>query len=371
MRRRGGQWQDLGGPIGLIYLVSSTATGAVVYPSGNWPMSRTLIERVADAVLYEGYVLYPYRPSVKNRQRWTFGGLHPEGGPDASACQAECLVAAEPDGVVSATVRFLHLTARQVGAVDPPLPHWPEGAEPAFSPVESLRVGDAVFHTWQEAEERSVVLADVTLDEIQHHPVRRTFRLPGRCWLEPIAGPREIVGVLAREQQALEGEAELSAAAVDAGLYRLTLRVANRTPAGGDALMRSLASTHALLGVRGGAFVSLLDPPDAWRGHAAACRNVGVWPVLVGEPGRTDAMLASPIILYDYPQLAPESPGDLFDGTEIDEILTLRILTLTDEEKRQMAATDGRVRELLDRTQGLSPDQLRGLHGTFREEGTL
>src|SRR5690242_3900014 len=161
-------------------------------------MNQALLDRVVNAVLYEGYVLYPYRPSVKNRQRWTFGGLHPEGGPDASASQTECLVAAGPDGVVSATVRFLHLTARQVGAVDPPLPRWPEGAEPAFSPVEALRVGDAVFHTWQEAEERAVRLADVTLGEVQRHPVRRTFHLPGRRWLEPIAGASGIVGVLAR-----------------------------------------------------------------------------------------------------------------------------------------------------------------------------
>ncbi len=40
-------------------------------------MNRALVDQIASAVLYEGYILYPYRPSVKNRQRWTFGGLVP------------------------------------------------------------------------------------------------------------------------------------------------------------------------------------------------------------------------------------------------------------------------------------------------------
>ena len=77
-------------------------------------------------------------------------------------------------------------------------------------------------------------------------------------------------------------------------------------------------------------------------------------------------MLASPIILYDYPQIAPESPGDLFDGTEIDEILTLRIMTLTDEEKAMAGATDDRTRRLIERTESLAREQLAGLHGAVR-----
>lgn len=77
-------------------------------------------------------------------------------------------------------------------------------------------------------------------------------------------------------------------------------------------------------------------------------------------------MLSSPIILYDYPQIAPESPGALFDGTEIDEILTLRIMTLTDEEKEQIRQGDARAREILERTEALSPEQFMKLHGTIR-----
>ena len=77
-------------------------------------------------------------------------------------------------------------------------------------------------------------------------------------------------------------------------------------------------------------------------------------------------MLASPIILYDYPEIAPESPGDLFDSTEIDEILTLRIMTMTDQEKREMRAVDERARKILERTELMSDDELLKMHGTLR-----
>jgi hydrogenase maturation protease len=347
-------------------------------------MNRDLVRRIADAVLYEGYILYPYRPSVKNRHRWTFGGLYPEAycraqrGSEAFANQTECLVAGGPQTVVEATVRFRHLTSRQVGEFDPPLAEWPGPAEPPFRPCETVRLGDRVFHTWQEAEEREVAVGRLPLGEVQARPHRRAFAFPGKRWLEPLRGAGEVVGVLAREQQSVEGAVELAAAAAAEGLFRVTFRVENCAPLGDDgykgrdeALLRSLVSAHAVLGVRGGEFVSLLDPPEEWRDHALGCRNVGTWPVLVGEEGHKDAVLSSPIILYDYPRLAPESPGDLFDASEIDEILTLRVLTLTEEEKRQVAGVDERARALLARTEGLGPEQLLGLHGALRGPGPV
>ena len=77
-------------------------------------------------------------------------------------------------------------------------------------------------------------------------------------------------------------------------------------------------------------------------------------------------MLSSPIILYDYPQIAPESSGGLFDGTEIDEILSLRILTMTAEEKREMQCSDHRARQILERTESMPPEQFMKLHGVLR-----
>jgi hydrogenase maturation protease len=343
-------------------------------------MNRSLVDRLVNAVLYEGYILYPYRPSVKNRQRWTFGGLYPEaycrveGGTEAPGNQTECLVQGNQETTLDVTVRFLHLTERVVGELTPPLREWADSPEPLYRPVEVLGIGDQTFHSWQEAEERNLDLTSVPLRDLLQGTQHKSFAFPGRRWLQPLRGPEEtVIGVLVREQKGVEGRVEAEAAVVGDGLFKVTVRVVNRTPldeadraSRDDALLRSLVSTHTILRVQAGKFVSLLDPPKESREAAAGCRNVGTWPVLVGEEGERDTLLSSPIILYDYPQVAPESPGDLFDATEIDEILTLRILTLTEEEKRVAATIDGRVRDLLARSESLAREQLLGLHGTVR-----
>ncbi len=347
-------------------------------------MNQALLDRIARAVLYEGYILYPYRPSVKNRQRWTFGGLYPraysqaQGGTEAWSQQTECLVTGAARTVLEVKVRFLHLRARTIGALTPPLKTWPTEGEPAFRPVEALPVGDKLWQTWQEAAEREVNLGERELGDLVQ--LQQTmFAFPAERLLEPLPAPNgEIVGVAVYEQKEIEGTVQLSAQPVGERLFQVTVKVLNRTPwqdsgrADRDAvLLHSLVSTHTVLGVRGGEFISLLDPPAEWVEAAGRCHNVGAWPVLVGETGERDTMLASPIILYDYPQVAPESPGDLFDATEIDEILTLRILTLTDAEKRAMAAVDERARALLERTHALTPDDLLAMHGAIRRPGSL
>jgi hydrogenase maturation protease len=155
------------------------------------------------------------------------------------------------------------------------------------------------------------------------------------------------------------------------GLHRVAVRVANTSPWRGgtreQAMERTFCSTHAVLHATRGEFVSLTDPPEELRALARACRNEGVWPVLVGEPHERHTVLASPIILEDHPQIAPESPGDLFDGGEIDQMLTLNILALTDEEKAEMRASDPRAREILERTEQLSEQELMSLHGAVRD----
>ena len=77
-------------------------------------------------------------------------------------------------------------------------------------------------------------------------------------------------------------------------------------------------------------------------------------------------MLAAPIILPDHPEVAPESPGELYDGTEIDEILTLRTLALSDEEKAAARATDPRAAALIDRVDAMDAPTMGQLHGTIR-----
>jgi hydrogenase maturation protease len=344
-------------------------------------MNRDLMRRIADAVLYEGYVLYPYRPSVTNRQRWTFGGLYPEAfcqdstGSDSSFQQTECLIEGGLDTTIDITIRFLHLTQRTVGEIEPPLEAWPGQGEPTYRAVESLHIDDRLFHTWQEAEEREVSIPGLPLRDLASKPMCSTFVFTCMRWLETLVrNDGRIAGVLVRDRQAISGAVEVAAAEVAASLFKLSLRVRNETaweqssPRNHEeAVLRSLASTHSILQIHRGEFVSLLDPPGSCAAATTMCRNIGCWPVLVGARGEKSTMLSTPIILYDYPEIAAESPGNLFDGTEIDEILTLRVLTLTEEEKQAAAALDGRVRQLVARTDSLACDELLGLHGTMRK----
>ncbi|HEX8933050.1 MAG TPA: hypothetical protein VF788_02405, partial [Pseudonocardiaceae bacterium] len=131
----------------------------------------------------------------------------------------------------------------------------------------------------------------------------------------------------------------------------------------------SLIAAHTVIAVTDGEFISLLDPPEWAKPATEACRNERIWPVMVGDEGRRDVILSSPIILYDYPSIAPESPGELFDGLEIDEILTLRTMTLTDEEKAEARATDEKTRKLMDRVDSMPPEMLDKLHGAIRYLG--
>jgi hydrogenase maturation protease len=349
-------------------------------------MNLGLVEKIADAVLYEGYILYPYRPSaVKNQQRWNFGALCPEsysraqGGTEAWTMQTECLATGGGATALDVKVRFLHLSEREVCV---------PGAESGSSDemqtsltgtelqvVPSLEVNGRLFQTWQESVERTVCLSSLNLDEVVDQPRRLAFSFPESREAESLRDEAagRLVGVIVRRRQAVEGAVEVSAESIDGGAFKLTVRILNLTPledaerrSRDEALMRSFVSTHTILSVRGGEFVSLLDPPETFKEAAAGCRNVGTYPVLVGDEGERGCVLSSPIILYDYPQIAPESAGELFDGTEIDEILTLRIMTMTDEEKREMRGADDRARRILERTEQLPAEQLMKMHGAMR-----
>jgi hypothetical protein len=171
----------------------------------------------------------------------------------------------------------------------------------------------------------------------------------------------------------LQARILLSAAPLREGLWRLEATFSNETPLWeADAATvyasqnRAFVSAHLLLGVDDGEFVSLLGPPSEYEADVAACSNQGVFPVLAGEAGDRTRMLGSPIILYDHPQIAPESTGDFFDGTEMDEMLALRVLTLTDEEKAEMRSGDPRAAAILARTETLPGEHLLKLHGAVR-----
>jgi hydrogenase maturation protease len=243
--------------------------------------------------------------------------------------------------------------------------------------VESLQVGEEWLHGWQEAVEIAVLPPARPIGDLVRGRRDQPFDFEARGDRSPVRGADgQVMGLVIRQSPAICGMVEASAQCLEGNLYRVTFRVRNLTlladtaeESRDQALLHSLVSAHLILRVRGGDFVSLLDPPEALKRHAAECRNLGVWPVLVGNGTEKSTLLASPIILYDYPQVAAEIPGDFFDSTEIDEMLVLRIQTLTPTEKRMMAAVDERARALLERTRALGPDDFLSLHGTMRDGG--
>jgi hypothetical protein len=322
-----------------------------------------LIEEIANAVLYEGYMLYPYRPSsVKNRQRWNFGVIYPRNyseaqhGTDPWFTRTECLVKGGAQTGITVKVRFLQAISRTTRR------------------AQSSQTAEQQSQAWQEATERDVIVEAPRVDELLNAPVSRVIEFPPSEKIELVCdtGGR-ITGQIVRTQESILARVGLSASRINEDLYKITFEVANKgsvsdpeSASRDSALMRSLLSAHSILSVERGEFVSLLDPPEELNEFAALCKNVGTWPVLVGEENRRDAMLSSPIILYDYPQIAPESAGDFFDGTEIDEILALRILTLTEDEKHEMRNGDERARQILERTEALPEEQFLKLHGVLR-----
>ena len=327
------------------------------------------MKKIAEAVLYEGYILWPYRRSAKkNQQRWTFGGVYPRaysearGEDDPWIMQTQCPLSGDEESAIEVRVRFLHVTERKVGVI--------KGETLEF--VEELRVGGELYLPWDEATEREIAVGRFKLSELLESTKRVGIDIPGGSSEEPLADPTgEVAGALVRSWRALCGTVEVEAEPLREGLFRVTVRISNTTPWGGEdresTLRQTFASTHTVLEVEGGEFVSLMDPPEPFREAVRGCENLKTWPVLVGEEGEQNMLLSSPIILYDYPQIAPESPGDLFDGGEIDQLLILNILTLTDEEKEEMRASDPRARDILTRCESLSPEQLMNLHGVVRE----
>jgi hypothetical protein len=344
-------------------------------------MNAALVDGIVKAVLYEGYMLYPYRPSaVKNQQRFNFGVVYPrtyseaQRGTDAWTMQTECLVEGNDETQCAITVRFLRMVTRSIARLSTRVSELSEISEANLEIVVRLQVDSKIFQPWQEAVEEVLEVTESNLSALTAQPMQWPFRLSAKQEQEAIRDESgSIAGIILRDKTSIAGMIELATERVEEGLFKLSVRISNtsrfaevHSASREQALARSLVSAHTILEVRGGNFVSLVDPPEAYRNFALTCQNVGTWPVLVGDNGQRDTMLSSPIILYDYPEIAPESPGDLFDGAEIDEILSLRIMTLTDDEKQEMRQSDDRARRILERTEAMPDEQWMKLHGALR-----
>ncbi|WP_329244857.1 hypothetical protein OG417_48575 [Actinoallomurus sp. NBC_01490] len=351
------------------------------------PVDAAVFDRalaVADAVLYEGYLLYPYRhSSAKNRFRWQFGVLTPRAWAEARDTadagvagsaegwwqRTECLLEPGPgEAVVRCRLRFLQLVGRSIEERLPDGGHRPTG---------ELVTGSGLAVGFDAALPRDFDLC-VRLADVLDHEQRVDLHAPGGKDVETLGDDEgRPVGRALSRRWPVRASLIVSATrcSTPAPLFRLCVRVENTddtTPPDApreEALRRSLIATHSLLAAGESSFVSLLEPPGWAEAEARACANVHTFPVLAGEPGTRDLLLSSPILLYDHPRIAPESPGDLHDAAEIDEILSLRTLTLTDEEKREARATDPRGAAIVDRVDTMPPEIFSRLHGAIRSLG--
>jgi hypothetical protein len=342
-------------------------------------MTLDLARSVADAVLYEGYLLYPYRAtSRKNQVRWQFGVLGPPSAAEAglgeeSTMSVECLLlrpakTAQRDHLPQPTVRvylrFLQLQHRGMECLDPANPN-------RYAPTSELQLDNDLLLSWDEAVDHELSWPAWTFDELLGG-VRQTVAIPSAKQVEALtASDGRSVGRVVRRRWPLSAVLTAETTEVD-GYLRLSVAVENTAPVApktkDDAVRRSLLGAHLLLEATGTRFVSLLEPSDAAAAAAAAaCRQHRCWPVMAGPQGTDTVVLASPIILYDHPEVAPESAGALFDSTEIDEILTLRVMTMTEAEKAEARATDPRARAIIDRCDEMTPEMLQQLHGVLRE----
>lgn len=298
---------------------------------------------IADAILYEGYVLYPYTASaLKNQVRWQFGVIAPaayasRGTGEATEAQTEVLLECGDDARIDVLVRFLQIE-------------------------EHVRNGEPAF---DGAVERRV---PVTLRACDGTRAETVIAVP---FEERVEGPdiyrrRPLLGTVV---------AEVAAVSESPRLLRLCVRVENHSEAiegaRSSAPRTAFVSAHTLLHVENGAFLSVLDVPSYAR--SVELRNRNTWPVLVGnseeDAQRAALVLSSPIILYDFPSVASQSEADTFDGLEIDELMMLSVRSLSDAERAEAKATDPRSHAVIERAERFDAQELARLHGTLTVDG--
>ena len=273
------------------------------------------LRAVADAVLYEGFLLYPYSKSaLKNQMPFQFGVVMPDGYGDSSEppsmrSQFVFCLGSTSGARIEGMLRFLRI------AEDPVEEEVPF----AFSP-------DAPF---------------------------------GFCFTT----------------HALRGEINVGIEQ-NGDVATITLEILNHTSAAADAsrneaLRSAFVSAHVVLETEHGAFASAIDPPDIAARATARCFNDRLYPILTGDRASgvqtSKALLLSPIILDDFPRIAAASRTQTFDGTEIDELLMLSVASLTDEEKRDARAAHPYVESIVERAEALDPQTLQTLHGEIRK----
>ena len=277
-------------------------------------MSVTDLDELVESLLYEGYALYPYTPgTAKNSTPTPFGIVYP------------------PAYAAGNAATFDHLRLECALVASPDLAREPNPARPLGTPV-------------------SATVRFLQASGGRHQAAERRVELPG-----PGADPVEF------SFDGLQGRASLELDPPEDGLQRVRVCVQNTTPLADPdidraaALRASLLSTHVIATAPGSRFLSPLERRDF--------ESVNTFPVLATPTD--DTVLGATIVLPDHPQIAPQSRGNLFDGTEIEEALLLHVHALPDMEREAIADQDPAVRAMVERAAATTPEDLFDLHGVM------
>ncbi|MEJ7891249.1 MAG: hypothetical protein WKF94_01230 [Solirubrobacteraceae bacterium] len=284
----------------------------------------TDVEELVETLLFEGYALYPYTPgAAKNSTPTPFGIVYPPvyAAPTPTTfdtIKMPCIVESGAGATLELSVRFLQASG--------------------------------VRH---EAVAQRIDLPATSLEQLEGAAVTEEF-----------------------DFEELTGRVSMSAQALHAGLVRVTATVENTTVVEegltrSESLTHSLLSTHLVARLTSGRFASPSAPSEDTATAVMTCFAVNTFPVLAADDDTI--MLGAAIILPDHPQIAPESKGNLFDSTEIEEALRLHLLALSDGEREELKEHDPALREMLERAIASAPKDLIGLHGrvTVSEPGTV
>ncbi|MFN2612225.1 MAG: hypothetical protein ABR536_02520 [Solirubrobacterales bacterium] len=288
-------------------------------------MSDKGVEELVSSLLYEGYALYPYTPGVKNATPTPFGIVYPAGYAAAQPAaypelRLECILEGGPEAEITGTVRFLQAAG--------------EG---------------------HKGIERRLDLGTVKLADLAREKARQEFGFPREAGAGSVRGravmEAEMLGPeLARIKLCVHNDTEIAGDVPEAEVPR------------GDALQWSLLSVHPMVEVDDSArFISPLERDGEAGAAVEASDSFNTFPVLVGKEDR--AVLGAAIVVPEHPELAPESLGNLFDNTEIEEALLLHVQVLSDDEREQISEQDPAVREMIERAEKTTNDEMMSLHG--------
>ena len=324
--------------------------------------SASVLDGLTKTVLYEGYSIFPYhRTSVKNLKPIPFGVIYPEqyhshNQHAPATMKTECIVTGQKHSSINITVRFLHLMTTKIFQND--------DEENTSLP------GDG----WQTIE-RLINSGDLNISEIIGN--KKVFPIDFDS-IEEYKNIYDQNNVLKEKQSnsvlKITGNVIIEAFVVEniENTFRISVTVSNNTPlitaksiSRDKVFQQSFLSTNTILKVTGSEFVSDQNPPEEFKEIVGQCEKIGTWPILIDESNTI--MLSSPIILYDYPTINKHSKLDLFDSLEIEEMLILQLSAMSDTEKQQIAESDGKMREMLDKASRVTPQELLNLHGHMFE----